>query len=68
MKIEELRVNEAPPVVLIKGIAVSQSHHLCISMQEQIKELDIDLDRAKKGRTPLMGSDGKRKRNLTPEV
>ncbi|CDY19896.1 BnaC09g31620D [Brassica napus] len=37
-------------------------------LREQIKELDIDLDRAKKGRTPLMGSDGKRKRNLTPEA
>ncbi|KAG5376021.1 hypothetical protein IGI04_040617 [Brassica rapa subsp. trilocularis] len=37
-------------------------------LREQIKELDIDLDRAKKGRTPLVGSDGKRKRNLTPEA
>ncbi|ESQ42921.1 hypothetical protein EUTSA_v10012622mg [Eutrema salsugineum] len=37
-------------------------------LREQIKELDIDLDRAMKGRTPLMGSDGKRKRNLTPEA
>ncbi|CAN8248310.1 unnamed protein product [Cochlearia groenlandica] len=37
-------------------------------LKEQIKELAIDLDRAKKGRTPLMGSDGKRKRNLTPEA
>ncbi|KAG7534323.1 DNA breaking-rejoining enzyme catalytic core [Arabidopsis thaliana x Arabidopsis arenosa] len=37
-------------------------------LREQIKELNIDLDRAKKGRTPLMGSDGKRKRNLTPEA
>ncbi|CAH2069880.1 unnamed protein product [Thlaspi arvense] len=37
-------------------------------LREQLKELDIDLDRAKKGRTPLMGSDGKRKRNLTPEA
>jgi hypothetical protein len=47
---------------------LSHSHNLCTSLQEQIKELNIDLDRAKKGRTPLMGSDGKRKRNLTPEA
>ncbi|KAF2285698.1 hypothetical protein GH714_007262 [Hevea brasiliensis] len=33
-----------------------------------LKELKIDLDRAKKGKPPLKDAAGKRKRNLTPEA
>ncbi|KAL5804017.1 hypothetical protein ACOSQ3_030817 [Xanthoceras sorbifolium] len=33
-----------------------------------LKELRVDLDRAKKGKPPLKDSDGKQKRNLTPEA
>ncbi|XP_044500917.1 DNA topoisomerase 1 alpha-like [Mangifera indica] len=33
-----------------------------------LKDLKIDLDRARKGKPPLKDSDGKRKRNLTPEA
>ncbi|GAU47996.1 hypothetical protein TSUD_404730 [Trifolium subterraneum] len=33
-----------------------------------LKELKIDLDRARKGKPPLKGSDGKNKRNLSPEA
>ncbi|XP_044473593.1 DNA topoisomerase 1 beta-like [Mangifera indica] len=33
-----------------------------------LKDLKIDLDRARKGKPPLKDADGKRKRNLTPEA
>ncbi|KAJ0101092.1 hypothetical protein Patl1_04083 [Pistacia atlantica] len=33
-----------------------------------LKDLKIDLDRARKGKPPLKDSDGKQKRNLTPEA
>lgn len=33
-----------------------------------MKELKIDLDRAKKGKPPLKDADGKQKRNLSPEA
>ncbi|KAF1896304.1 hypothetical protein Lal_00018587 [Lupinus albus] len=36
--------------------------------QAVLKELKIDLDRARKGKPPLKSSDGKTKRNLTPEA
>lgn len=34
----------------------------------ELSELETDLSRAKKGKPPLKDSDGKRKRNLTPEA
>ncbi|XP_038904658.1 DNA topoisomerase 1 beta-like isoform X2 [Benincasa hispida] len=37
-------------------------------LRDIVKELKIDLDRAKKGKPPLKDADGKRKRNLTPEA
>ncbi|KAL4350110.1 hypothetical protein AHAS_Ahas10G0109200 [Arachis hypogaea] len=37
-------------------------------LQDVLKELKTDLDRARKGRSPLKGSDGKTKRNLAPEA
>ncbi|CAN6548121.1 unnamed protein product [Malus baccata var. baccata] len=33
-----------------------------------LKELKVDLDRAKKGKPPLKDADGKQKKNLTPEA
>ncbi|CAJ2673951.1 unnamed protein product [Trifolium pratense] len=56
--------------------SVSKSHSGQISkLSEKIeehkallKELKIDLDRARKGKPPLKGSDGKNKRNLSPEA
>lgn len=37
-------------------------------LQDALKELKTDLDRAKKGKPPLKDADGKQKRNLTPEA
>ncbi|CAL1354075.1 unnamed protein product [Linum trigynum] len=36
--------------------------------KQELKELKIDLERAKKGKPPLKGADGKQKRNLSPEA
>ncbi|KAK4851891.1 hypothetical protein QYF36_019214 [Acer negundo] len=55
---------------------VSKSHGAQMSkltdkieeLKDVIKDLKIDLDRAKKGKPPLKDSDGKQKRNLTPEA
>lgn len=38
------------------------------SPQGVLKDLRVDLDRAKKGKPPLKDADGKQKRNLTPEA
>ncbi|OIW20459.1 hypothetical protein TanjilG_11859 [Lupinus angustifolius] len=56
--------------------SVSKSHSAQMSrltekideLQAVLKELKIDLDRARKGKPPLKSSDGKTKRNLTPEA
>ncbi|RDX88303.1 DNA topoisomerase 1 alpha, partial [Mucuna pruriens] len=56
--------------------SVSKSHTAQMSrLNEKIdelkailKELKTDLDRARKGKPPLKGSDGKIKRNLNPEA
>ncbi|GKV43780.1 hypothetical protein SLEP1_g58424 [Rubroshorea leprosula] len=56
--------------------SISKSHSAQMSrLTEKIEELKgvlkglkIDLDRAKKGKPPLKDSDGKQKRNLTPEA
>ncbi|XP_058729525.1 DNA topoisomerase 1 beta-like isoform X3 [Vicia villosa] len=37
-------------------------------LQDVLKELKVDLDRARKGKSPTKSSDGKSKRSLTPEV
>ncbi|KAM1103882.1 hypothetical protein FF1_012449 [Malus domestica] len=37
-------------------------------LQGIVKDLKIDLDRAKKGKPPLKDADGKQKKNLTPEA
>ncbi|KAK7312132.1 hypothetical protein VNO77_35760 [Canavalia gladiata] len=37
-------------------------------LQAVLKELKTDLDRARKGKPPSKSSDGKRKKNLTPEA
>ncbi|GAA0171726.1 DNA topoisomerase [Lithospermum erythrorhizon] len=55
---------------------VSKSHDQQMErLDEKIKELnnvleelEVDLDRAKKGKPPLKGTDGKTKRNLAPEA
>ncbi|XP_020235944.1 DNA topoisomerase 1 alpha isoform X2 [Cajanus cajan] len=56
--------------------SVSKSHTAQMSrlnekideLQAILKELKTDLDRARKGKPPLKGSDGKIKRNLNPEA
>ncbi|CAN8301835.1 unnamed protein product [Cochlearia groenlandica] len=70
------QANKEVAIICNHQRAVSKSHGAQIEklalkieeLKEQIKELSIDLDRAKKGKTPVTGSDGKRKRNLTPEA
>ncbi|XP_024392719.1 DNA topoisomerase 1 beta isoform X1 [Physcomitrium patens] len=37
-------------------------------LEEQLEELETDLDRAKRGKPPLKDSEGKVKRNQTPEA
>ena len=37
-------------------------------LQDVLKELQIDLERARKGKPPLKDADGKTKRNLSPEA
>ncbi|KAL1362463.1 hypothetical protein HN51_010717 [Arachis hypogaea] len=56
--------------------SVSKSHSSQIErltnkigeLQDVLKELKTDLDRARKGRPPLKGSDGKTKKTLAPEA
>ncbi|KAK7263964.1 hypothetical protein RJT34_31564 [Clitoria ternatea] len=56
--------------------SVSKSHTAQMSrltekideLQAVLKELKIDLDRARKGKPPSKSSDGKKKKSLTPEV
>ncbi|XP_061353179.1 DNA topoisomerase 1 alpha-like [Gastrolobium bilobum] len=56
--------------------SVSKSHSAQMSklnekideLQAVLKELKTDFDRARKGKPPLKSSDGKQKRNLTPEA
>ncbi|KAH7674182.1 DNA topoisomerase I protein [Dioscorea alata] len=56
--------------------SVSKSHDAQMSklndkiedLKSQRDELDADLSRAKKGKPPLKGADGKQKKNLAPEV
>ncbi|KAK7258180.1 hypothetical protein RIF29_32686 [Crotalaria pallida] len=56
--------------------SVSKSHSAQMSkltekideLKAVLKELKTDLDRAKKGKSPLKSSDGKTKRNLSPEA
>ncbi|KAJ0965178.1 hypothetical protein J5N97_026316 [Dioscorea zingiberensis] len=56
--------------------SVSKSHDAQMSrlndkiddLKSQQEELKVDLGRAKKGKPPLKGTDGKQKKNLAPEV
>ncbi|KAL5129661.1 DNA topoisomerase 1 beta [Glycine soja] len=56
--------------------SVSKSHTAQMSkltekideLQAVLKELKTDLDRARKGKPPSKSSDGKRKKNLSPEM
>ncbi|KAJ4725190.1 DNA topoisomerase 1-like [Melia azedarach] len=56
--------------------SVSRSHSAQMSrltekieeLKGVLKDLKVDLDRAKKGKPPLKDADGNRKRNLTPEA
>ncbi|CAN1340100.1 DNA topoisomerase 1 beta [Linum perenne] len=36
--------------------------------KKEVEELKVDLERAKKGKTPLKGADGKQKRNLSSDA
>lgn len=46
-----------------------QDFALCmIVIQEGLKELKTNLVRAKKGKAPMEGADGKKTRNITPEA
>ncbi|GMN48569.1 hypothetical protein TIFTF001_017730 [Ficus carica] len=55
---------------------VSKSHEAQMSrlmeklqeLEDVLKELKIDLDRARRGKPPLKDADGKKKRNLSPEA
>ncbi|XP_062102050.1 DNA topoisomerase 1 alpha-like isoform X1 [Humulus lupulus] len=55
---------------------ISKSHEAQMSrlmekireLEDVLKELKVDLDRAKKGKPPLKDAEGKTKRNLNPEA
>ncbi|PON40700.1 DNA topoisomerase I [Parasponia andersonii] len=55
---------------------ISKSHEAQMSklmekireLEDVIKELEVDLERARKGKPPLKDADGKTKRNLSPEA
>ncbi|CAK9321786.1 unnamed protein product [Citrullus colocynthis] len=50
------------------GAQMTRLNEKISELRDILKELKIDLDRAKKGKPPLKDADGKRKRNLTPEA
>ncbi|KAI9185371.1 hypothetical protein LWI28_006594 [Acer negundo] len=51
----------------LKGQSDKEKYEIARKLKDVIKDLKIDLDRAK-GKPPLKDSDGKQKRNLTPEA
>ncbi|MFQ6635324.1 hypothetical protein Gotur_011891 [Gossypium turneri] len=70
------RANKEVAIICNHQRSISKSHSAQMSrltekiteLKGVLKELKIDLDRAKKGKPPLKDADGKQKRNLTPEV
>ncbi|OMO78682.1 DNA topoisomerase I [Corchorus olitorius] len=70
------RANKEVAIICNHQRSVSKSHGAQISrladkikeLKDVLKELKLDLDRAKKGKAPLKDADGKQKRNLTPEA
>ncbi|XVF33918.1 hypothetical protein REPUB_Repub18cG0012600 [Reevesia pubescens] len=70
------RANKEVAIICNHQRSISKSHSAQMSrltekiteLKGVLKELKIDLDRAKKGKPPLKDADGKRKRNLTPEA
>ncbi|KAL2329285.1 hypothetical protein Fmac_022712 [Flemingia macrophylla] len=50
------------------GAQMSKLNEKIDELQAVLKELKTDLDRARKGKPPSKSSDGKRKKNLTPEA
>ncbi|GKV38720.1 hypothetical protein SLEP1_g46602 [Rubroshorea leprosula] len=70
------RANKEVAIICNHQRTISKSHSAQMSrltekieeLKGVLKELKIDLDRAKKGKPPLKDSNGKQKRNLTPEA
>ncbi|KAH9652100.1 DNA topoisomerase 1 beta [Citrus sinensis] len=71
------RANKEVAIICNHQRTVSKTHSAQMSrltekiedLKGVLKDLRVDLDRAKKGKPPLMkDSDGKRKRNLAPEA
>ncbi|XP_007020665.2 PREDICTED: DNA topoisomerase 1 [Theobroma cacao] len=70
------RANKEVAIICNHQRSISKSHSAQMSrltekiteLKGVLKELKIDLDRAKKGKPPLKDADGKQKRNLTPQA
>ncbi|KAJ4715209.1 DNA topoisomerase 1-like [Melia azedarach] len=70
------QANKEVAIICNHQRSVSKSHTTQMSkltekieeLKVVLKDLKIDLDRARKGKPPMKDADGKRKRNLTPEV
>ncbi|KAF2288390.1 hypothetical protein GH714_007214 [Hevea brasiliensis] len=70
------QANKEVAIICNHQRTISKSHGAQMSrltekieeLKAALKELKIDLDRAKKGKPPLKDAAGKRKRNLTPEA
>ncbi|KAJ6314534.1 hypothetical protein OIU78_018085 [Salix suchowensis] len=70
------QANKQVAIICNHQRTISKSHDAQMSrltekieeLKGTLKELNTDLDRAKKGKPPLKDADGKQKRNLTPEA
>ncbi|KAK8633504.1 hypothetical protein V6N13_014349 [Hibiscus sabdariffa] len=71
-----ITLDEMVAIICNHQRSISKSHSAQMSrliekiteLKGVLKELKIDLDRARKGKLPLKDADGKQKRNLTPEA
>ncbi|KAG6790216.1 hypothetical protein POTOM_006364 [Populus tomentosa] len=70
------QANKQVAIICNHQRTISKSHDAQMSrltekieeLKGTLKELKTDLDRAKKGKPPLKGADGKQKRSLSPEA
>ncbi|KAI4388208.1 hypothetical protein MLD38_000560 [Melastoma candidum] len=70
------RANKEVAIICNHQRSISKSHEAQMTrltekineLKDNLKELKVDLERARKGKPPLQGSDGKQKRNLAPDA
>ncbi|KAI4320807.1 hypothetical protein MLD38_034252 [Melastoma candidum] len=70
------RANKEVAIICNHQRSISKSHEAQMTrltekineLKDNLKELKVDLERARKGKPPQKGSDGKQKRNLAPDA